>query len=222
MKRDPVITPVRLILLMAALLLVGVALWSGLKPVVPAPPSPPPAGSSPMADLEKSNAALKLCAKSIHSWSPEYDAERAEMYKIVRNLFDFEELARRALARHWENMNSKQRTEFVRVLGDLIERHLSKQIHSQPNYDLRFTKETITGSEASVETTLDTLYEGRKITLAMEYKLLYTGDRWLGFDVVTDEQSMMENYRAEFDKIITKESFDTLIRRMKKRLEKAE
>jgi phospholipid transport system substrate-binding protein len=55
----------------------------------------------------------------------------------------------------------------------------------------------------------------------MEYKLLYK-DRWLVYDVITDEQSMLENYRAEFNKIITKESFDALLKRMKKRLEKSE
>ena len=55
----------------------------------------------------------------------------------------------------------------------------------------------------------------------MEYKLLYKGDRWLVYDVITDEQSMLENYRAEFNKIISKESFDALLKRMKKRLEKS-
>jgi len=43
-----------------------------------------------------------------------------------------------------------------------------------------------------------------------------------GYDVITDEQSMVENYRAEFNKIINKESFDALLRRMKKKLEEEE
>jgi len=60
------------------------------------------------------------------------------------------------------------------------------------------------------------------VKVEMEYKLLYKGNRWLVFDVITDEQSMLENYRAEFNKIITKESFDALLKRMKKRLEKAD
>jgi len=42
----------------------------------------------------------------------------------------------------------------------------------------------------------------------MEYKLLIKEGRWLVYDVITDEQSMLENYRAEFGKIINKESFD--------------
>jgi phospholipid transport system substrate-binding protein len=55
--------------------------------------------------------------------------------------------------------------------------------------------------------------------VALEYKLLAKEGRWLVYDVITDEQSMVENYRAEFNKIINKESFDALLRRMKKKLE---
>jgi phospholipid transport system substrate-binding protein len=185
-------------------------------------PSTPPAGSSPMVDLKKSNAALKkLFAKSAPSWSPEHDAKRSEMHKIVRGFLDFEELAHRALARHWDAINPKQRSEFVGVLRELIERNYIKQVHGQPNYELRVTKEAITGSEATVSATLETSNEGKKVTVEMEYKLLYK-DHWLVYDVITDEQSMLENYRAEFNKIITKESFDALLKRMKKRLEKTE
>lgn len=78
------------------------------------------------------------------------------------------------------------------------------------------------GDEASVSASLTSFDQGKKVIVELEYKLLYKGDRWLVYDVITDEQSMLENYRAEFNKIITKESFDALLKRMKKRLEKAE
>jgi len=194
------------------------------EPAASAPaPSPAPAGSSPMADLKKSNAALKkLFQKSSPSWSPEQDAKRSEMRKIVNGFLDFEELAHRSLARHWEGLTPKQRIEFVGVLRDLIERNYIKQVHGQPNYELRFSKEAVNGSEAAVSATLDASHDSKKVAVEMEYKLLYKGGRWLVFDVVTDEQSMLENYRAEFNKIISKESFDALLKRMKKRLEKAD
>ena len=186
-------------------------------------PSAPPAGTSPMADLKKSNAALKkLFAKTAPSWSPEHDAKRFEMRKIVNGFLDFEELAHRALARHWEGLTPKQRIEFVSVLRDLIERNYIRQVHGQPNYEMHFRKEDIAANEGTVDATLESSHQGKKVTVEMEYKLLWKGERWLVYDVITDEQSMLENYRAEFNKIITKESFDALLKRMKKRLEKAE
>ena len=145
------------------------------------------------------------------------------MRKIVSGFLDFEELAHRALARHWDALTPKQRTEFVGVLRDLIERNYIRQVHGQPNYELRFRqgdhhRQRGLGDRDPGRPPI----RARKSLVEMEYKLLYKGDRWLVYDVITDEQSMLENYRAEFNKIITKESFDALLKRMKKRLEKAD
>ena len=181
------------------------------------------APSGPMSVLKKSDSALKkLFARRAPSWSPEADAKRGEMRKIVSGFLDFEELARRSLARHWDNLSAKQRTEFVSTLRDLIERSYIKQVHGSPNYDLVFDKETIEGNEADVTATLHSVERGKKVDVAIEYKLLIKEGRWLGYDVITDEQSMLENYRAEFNKIINKESFDALLKRMKKKLEEKE
>lgn len=179
--------------------------------------------SSPMAVLKKSDNALKkLFARQAPSWSPEADAKRGEMRKIVTGFLDFEELSRRSLARHWDGLSARQRAEFVATLRDLIERSYIKQVHGSPNYEVAFDKETVDGKEADVTATLHSMARGKKVEVAMEYKLLAKDGRWLVYDVITDEQSMLENYRAEFSKIINKESFDALLKRMKKKLEEKE
>ncbi len=246
MKRDSLITPLRVILLMAGLLLVGAVPWLGLRPsrherrriepvetikpveaIEPETLSLPPSGSGPMADLKHYNAALKkLLLMPSPSSSPEYNAERAEMRRIVRILLrlslplDFEDLVRRALAGHWDEINPEQRTEIVGTVRALAERNLSKQLYDQPNYDLRFINETVTGNEATVDATLEVPYQGRKARVVMEWKLLYKRGSWLVYDVIVDQQSVLENYRVEFDKVITNKSFDVLLGRMKKQLEK--
>jgi phospholipid transport system substrate-binding protein len=183
----------------------------------------PKTPASPMAGLKKSDSALKkLFARRAPSWSPESDAKRGEMRKIVSGFLDFEELARRSLARHWDGLSAKQRTDFVSTLRDLIERSYIKQVHGSPNYDMAFDKETVDGKEADVTATLHSVARGKKVDVSMEYKLLAKEGRWLVYDVITDEQSMVENYRAEFSKIINKESFDALLKRMKKKLEEKE
>jgi phospholipid transport system substrate-binding protein len=183
------------------------------------PPSPAPPGAGPLATLKKSDAALKkLFAKQAPSWSPEADAKRKEMRKIISSFLDLEELGRRSLARHWEGLTPKQRSEFVSTLRELIERSYIKQVHGAPNYNLVFHNETIKDGEADVTATLHATSKGKKVEVAMEYKLLHKDGRWLVYDVITDEQSMLENYRAEFNRIISKESFDALLKRMKKKL----
>ncbi len=184
------------------------------------PPAPAKLPESPMAELKKYDAALKkLFQRKAPSWSPEADSKRSELRKIVASFLDFEELAKRSLAKHWDALTPKQRTEFTLTLRDLIERSYTKQVHGAPDYNLVFEKETIEGDQATVTATLHATARGKKVDVAMEYKLLARDNRWLVYDVITDEQSMLENYRAEFNKIINKESFDALMKRMKKKLE---
>ena len=186
----------------------------------PAGPATPPADSSPLADLKKSNTALKkVLQKQAPNWSPERDAKTCEVRKVVGQFLDFEELSHRALARHWDTLTPKQRTDFVATLRDLVESNYIKQIHGQPDYDLKFDKETKTGSDATVNATLVTTSKGKKVNVALEYKMVYKAGHWVVYDVITDEQSLLENYRAEFNKIIGKDGFDALLKRMRKKLE---
>src|SRR4029077_8243790 len=93
-------------------------------PAAPAAPAtPPPASASPMAELKKSNLALdKVLQKNKPNWSPEAELQRTEVRKIVGGFLDYGELARRALARHWDPLTPKQREDFVNTLRELVER----------------------------------------------------------------------------------------------------
>ena len=57
---------------------------------------------------------------------------------------------------------------------------------------------------------------------AIDYKLKKKGERWLVYDVVTDEVSMVRTYRTQFHKIITQESFDALLKKMQKKIEETD
>jgi phospholipid transport system substrate-binding protein len=189
----------------------------------PAPAAAPPAGSSPMAELKKSNLALdKALSKNRPNWSPEAELQRTEVRKIVGGFLDYGELARRALARHWEPLTPKQREEFVNTLRELVERSYLRQIHGNAAYNIKYDKEEKNGGEATVFATLNTTSRGKKVVIALEYHMLYKDGHWVVYDVVTDDQSMLENYRAEFNKIINKESFDALLKKMKNKLDEKE
>ena len=183
------------------------------------PVGTPPADSSPLAELKKSNDQLdKLLKKKYPNWSPEAEAQKAAVQKLVGGFLDYRELAHRALARHWDKLQPTQRQEFVSTLRQLVERSYLKQVTGDPNYNIKYDKEEKNGSEATVEATLTTMSRGKKVKIALVYKLVYK-DHWLVYDVITDEQSMLENYRAEFNKIINKDGFDALLKRMNKKLE---
>ncbi len=187
--------------------------------VINPPGTAPDTGLGPMDELRRANAQLKKqLGGRKPSWSPEAQARNVEIKKIVGSFLDFEELAHRALARHWDGLTAKQRTEFVRTLRDLVERNYVRQLYGQPDYELKLDKEELTGNEATVAGSLKASAKGKNVTMSLEYKLVKKQNRWVVFDVITDELSLLENYRAEFNKVIAKDSFDVLLTRMKKKL----
>jgi len=184
--------------------------------------SEPPPTSSPMAELKKSNQQLdKVLQKNKPNWSPEAELERAEVKKLVGSFLDYGELAKRALGRHWDKLTPKQREDFVETLRQLVERSYLRQIHGSANYNIKYDKEQKSGDEATVDATLNTVVRNKKTKVALQYKMLWK-DRWVVYDVITDEQSMLENYRAEFNKIINRDGFDALLKKMKKKLDEKE
>lgn len=218
--------------LTAASLLAGLLLAAGAssanaqtsapkaKPAAaPTAPAPAAGSDSPMADLKKANQNLKKSfGNRKPSWSPEAEAKNSEVQKIVGSFLDFDELARRSLTKHWDKLTPKQRTDFTKTLRELVERNYIKQLYGQPDYDLRLEREERTGSDATVWGTLHATSKGKKITMALEYKMIRKNNRWVVYDVVTDDLSLLENYRAEFNKVIARESFDALLAKMRKRL----
>jgi phospholipid transport system substrate-binding protein len=187
-------------------------------------PATPPADSSPLAEMKKTNASLKkMLARQSPDWTPEHDSRNSEVRKTIDQFLDFEELAKRALVRHWDGLSVKQRTEFTATLRDLVERNYLKQLHGSPNYDLNFDKESKDGNEASVHAVLETVTsKGKKVSVELEYKMVWKAGHWVVYDVITDEQSLLENYRAEFNKVIDKDGFDALLAKMRKKLNEKE
>jgi phospholipid transport system substrate-binding protein len=184
--------------------------------------SEPPPSSSPMAELKKSNQQLdKVLQKNKPNWSPEAELERVEVKKLVGSFLDYGELAKRALGKHWDKITPKQREEFVETLRQLVERSYLRQIHGSANYNIKYDKEEKNGDDATVDATLNTVVRNKKTKVALQYKMLWK-DRWVVYDVITDEQSMLENYRAEFNKIINRDGFDALLKKMKKKLDEKE
>src|SRR5207237_776142 len=58
------------------------------------PVGTPPADSSPLAELKKSNDQLdKLLKKKYPNWSPEADAQKVAVQKLVGEFLDYRELA---------------------------------------------------------------------------------------------------------------------------------
>ena len=137
---------------------------------------------------------------------------RAAVRKIADEIFDFNEIARRALARHWQPLTDKQRAEFVSLFSDLLERSYMSKIELYGGEKIQYVGERVDGEIATVATRIVTK-NGTEVPI--DYRLLKKGDRWLVYDVNIEGVSLVSNYRTQFNKIIQTASFEDLIQKLR-------
>jgi phospholipid transport system substrate-binding protein len=138
----------------------------------------------------------------------------------LRGLFDIGDLARRALADHWKEMSPRQREQLVETLRLIVERNYISQLRSNLDYEIEYRGEEPRGDDVLVKTVIKASRSGRPVEIPVEYVLREDGGRWRAYDVITDDVSLLRNYRSQFNRIIAKEGPDGLIRRMKERLDR--
>ncbi|HZV96169.1 MAG TPA: ABC transporter substrate-binding protein [Candidatus Nitrosocosmicus sp.] len=137
---------------------------------------------------------------------------RAAVRKIANEIFDFGEIARRSLGRHWQGRSDAEHEEFVTLFADLLERSYISKIDQYGGEKIVYTGEKIESENSVVSTKLVTK-NGTEVPI--DYRLVKRGERWLVYDVSIEGVSLVSNYRTQFNKIIQTASYAELIRRMK-------
>jgi phospholipid transport system substrate-binding protein len=171
------------------------------------------------AAVKKANATIAgLLKEKVAPGSPEEKKLAARVTTSVRELIDVDELGKRALADHWAKITAAQQTEFLRLLRALIEDNYVKGLRANLEYQVAYIGEEARGDGSTlVKTEITTKRRGRPLTIKIDYVLVSQGGSLRAFDVVTDGVGLVDNYRAQFNKIIAKDGMDGLLAKMKKK-----
>jgi phospholipid transport system substrate-binding protein len=131
---------------------------------------------------------------------------------VAGQAFDVTETAKRALGLHWQQRTEAERGEFVQLFRDLLERGYLSRIGEYGGEQLKYVSEQIDGDHAIVRALIVTK-KGTQIPV--ESRLLQKADRWLIYDVLVENVSLIASYRSQFDRVIRTTSYEELIRRLK-------
>jgi phospholipid transport system substrate-binding protein len=136
--------------------------------------------------------------------------ERARNLVIAR--FDFSEMARRSLGSHWGALNGGEQGEFVAGLSQRLLASYGRTVRSNSGDNIQFMSEVQEGEQVKVTTQV---VSGSGKELPIDYRLHDVDGQWKVFDVVIDHVSLVNNYRAQFERVIAKSSVQELLRMMK-------
>jgi phospholipid transport system substrate-binding protein len=126
---------------------------------------------------------------------------------ILHQLFDFQEMSRRALGANARRYSDRL-TEFTPLFIALLEQAYIGKLEENGNAKIQYLKEIVDDQDAEVETKTQ-LKDGSEYSVT--YKLKFSPTGWRAYDVVVEGVSLVNNYRSQFDRFLSKKSFDELL-----------
>jgi phospholipid transport system substrate-binding protein len=143
------------------------------------------------------------------------EERRSRLRQVIYPRFDFAEMARRSLGATWRQISRGEQQEFLKLFTELLEETYVSNIESYRGEKIRYGRETQDQDFAEVDTKIVTK---RGEEFAINYKLHEVNGDWKVYDVVIENVSMVNNYRAQFGRLLSKYSFAELLDRIREKL----
>ena len=142
------------------------------------------------------------------------DQQRKDMLrKALMPRFDWPEMAKQALGRHWTSTAGRER-EFVSAFADFLGNAYIGQIGAYRDEKILFVQESIEGNRAQVKTKI---VSKKGEPTSVDYRLHRVEGEWKIYDVVVEDISIVVNYRSQFNRILAKGSLDDLLKQLREK-----
>ncbi len=175
--------------------------------------------NTPTEDIKTTiNSIIDVLKDKELSLSARTAERRSKIRALINERFDFKEMAKRSLGRHWNKRTPEEKKEFVSIFSDLLEASYIGKILAYTDEKIIYKKESIKGNGryAVVNTTVMT----EKVDIPIDYKVIFRGNGWMVYDVLIEGVSFISTYRSQYNQILKKESYAKLIQIMKNKLDK--
>jgi len=136
----------------------------------------------------------------LHNIGMPVEQRRRELRALAQQNLDLAKMAEGVLGTHWVEMTPAQQQEFVPLFEAFIEAAYLGEIQEYAKLKIEVGAQTREGADrARVDATV--LQPGED-PIEITFMLERAPRGWLMYDVVVDDIGMVENYRAQFDRVI--------------------
>lgn len=129
------------------------------------------------------------------------------------------EISKKALGKYWSRRSETEREKFQTLLGELFV-HVAFPSSAKFFADLDLVYGKTKEKKTVVVVPLTVVHE-KEGEVDIDFHLNRPGDKWQVVDVILDGVSMRNNLRSQFYKVIKKNDFNELLRKMDKKLTSA-
>ncbi len=187
--------------------------------LVAAPATPRAETGGPTAELKKAvDEVLAIIVDESISGPGAMKKKLDKAWEVINIYFADEEMTRRVMAKHWKKRTAEEKKEMTHLFSELLRRSYLSRLELFEGQEMIYTKERVEGDIAKVESHFE--YHGERIPLG--YSMLKKDGKWMLYDMVIDGVSLIANYRRQFSKIIRKEGYKGLVKRLQTKLAEEE
>lgn len=137
---------------------------------------------------------------------------------LIHERFYFRAMSQRTLATNWRKASAEEKENFVKLFSKLLENAYMGRIEAYTDERVEYVNEKIKGKKAIVDTIIVT----ENTNIPISYKTVLKDQKWMIYDVVVEEVSLISNYRSSYKQIVRKEGIDGLLRKMEQKLKDQE
>jgi len=148
-------------------------------------------------DVIKTNVEKVLCVLRDPAMqeAAAVDKEKEALRKISDDMFHWDLLSKRVLAKNWKALDTDQQQEFVSLFKDILEQAYIDRILAYKDETIEYvSNQMLSDNKAEVETHI--LSGGTPINLT--YRLGLLDSKWGVYDVIVEGVSLTTNYRTQF------------------------
>ena len=143
------------------------------------------------------------------------EAKKEKLRVIYKGMFDEIEFSKRTLARNWTKLNAAQQKEFVDLFEQVLEKAYIDKILDYTNEKVDFYKENvISDNQAEIQTKVVTASK----EIPIFYRVTLKDGSWKVYDVVVENVSLVQNYRTQFNDILSNKTPDQLLEILRKKV----
>jgi phospholipid transport system substrate-binding protein len=143
---------------------------------------------------------------------------REKLRQVIGLRFNYKQMVMRSLAKNYDDRNDKEREVFTELFKKLLENSYASKIENYQDETINYVDEQVKGNYAMVKTQI----VRKDGVIDVDYKMLKDDGQWLVYDFVIEGVSLIRNYRSQFSKIISTESYAALVSKLIKKIDKLE
>ena len=146
------------------------------------------------------------------------ELRREKLRKVIGLRFNYKQMVMRSLAKNYKSRSDAERKEFTLLFKKLLENSYASKIENYKDETINYVGEQVKGKYALVRTQI----VRKDGVIDVDYKMLKDGGQWLVYDFVIEGVSLIRNYKSQFSKIISTESYAALVSKLSKKVDELE